>query len=215
MLLRTLLNIMNPYKAGAMRKRMNILQRIRVWMFVGGVRFMSVFYKRYAYADIVDLVDVVVSQSRRDMEFERWLSHIKIDVRPHLRSASELPASGKLHWYRPFYKFFHMEQLMTVYHANRKITIDRTYWLSLATNTRGRLKLSTQEDIIQRCEFKVGGLTLPRLNVEEPKVPKKTKKGRVSLGETKPINIQIDEPQPAPPAPVTRQIKGAEVDESF
>ena len=236
-MLRELLSLMNPYKNGRRRKKQNILQRVRTEAYSWGIRLMWIFYKRYAYADIIDFGDIKIHQSRRDPQFEQWIRQMGIDVGPRMQLASQMPTDTKISWWRPFYKFFHLETVTKISRGKDVITLDRTHGLTLTTNLKGRLKLSDDEDIIQRSEFVVNALPAPKKVIEEvPKPPKKKKGTKVSLGETKPIlpptkpvtpptkPVQppakpifppIEKPKPIAPTPPTKQLRGAEVDESF
>ena len=236
-MLRGLLSLMNPFKDGPLRKKQNFLQRVRREVYSWCIYFMASFYKRYAYADLIDLGDVKIFQSRRDPQFELWIRQLGIDTSPRLQMAREMPKNTKTTWWRPFYKFFHLETVMKIFCGGDEIVLDRTHELSMTTNLNGRLKLSNDEDILQRCEFVVNASPAPKKVIEEvPKTPKKKKGTKVSLGETKPIlpptkpvtpptkPVQppakpifppIEKPKPTAPTPSTKQLRGAEVDESF
>ena len=184
---------------------------------------MASFYKRYAYADLIDLGDVKILQSRRDPQFELWIRQMGIDTSPRLQMAREMPINTKTTWWRPFYKFFHMETVTKIFRGNDEIILDRTHELNMTTNLNGRLKLADDDDILQRCEFVAGASPVEKkIILEVPKTPKKAKKAKVSLGNTQPISLPveeppptIEEPKPVEPVPTTKQIQGAIIDESF
>lgn len=218
-MLRLLLSLLNPFKKGKRRKKHSLLLSLRTCLFRICIIILRRYYRRYSYVDTISLGDLKVRQSRRDMEFEEWLSQLKIDIRPHFYIARGMPQKQSKHWLRPFYKFFRMELETIIINDKYEIKINRTHQLVLNTNVKGQLRLSNDNDILQRCEFNA---IAPKQKFEDkalkpnvfnrPEATIISKKKRVSLGESKPItpdNIRIQE------QPVLIQVRGAEIDESF
>lgn len=223
-MLRILLHIINPYKKGQLRKKVSFLQRIRIGLFSGSIRFLSLFYKRYAYVDIVEIGDVKVYHSQRDLLFEQWLFQTKKDVRPHMHTSNSMPSNASNRWWRPYYKFFHMETVTTIIRSKEEISLHRMNGLKMTASLKGQLRLSDKNDIIHRSEFKAG--MRKRLGIfEGPPLPQpsprpKQKKEKISLGDKKPItfpndDLPIDGTIILEPKVTIKQIQGAEIDESF
>ena len=226
MFLRLLLNLMNPYKRGRMRKKDNLLHQVRLFIYCWIIRCLSVYYTRYAYEDVIDLGHIKVYQSHRDVKFEQWLTQMKIDVRSHLKPTNKIPTKKKSRWWRPFYKFFHLETITSFSHGKYEIVLHRSSDLWMTTNLDGSLELSDDKDIIQRSKFKASLSFLDKQDSAEKskirissstenKKRKKTSNGIVSLGETRLPFSYSDEIKIDSPTSSVKKIQGAEVDESF
>jgi len=216
MMLRLFLLLLNPYRKGLLRKKPTLLQQSRIWVYRTIIMMLKNYYRRYSYLDVIHLGDVEIRQSRRDLEFEKWLSQLKIDIRPHFYSASKMPQRTTPYWWRPFYKFFHMEIVTMIVRDKKEIILNRTHSLTINSNMKGYLKLSDKNDILQRSEFKAV-TSRPKTD----RIPvRPVFKRKVSLGEAGPITPPLREPekpevqiQVEPPKII--QIQGAEIDESF
>ena len=127
MLLRFFLSLLNPFNKGALQKKLSLLQQIRIWIYRVIIIILKNYYRRYSYLDVIYLGDVEIRQSRRDLEFEKWLSQLNIDIRPHLYSVVNIPTKITPRWWRPFYKFFHMEIVTTVVQDKNEITLKCYY----------------------------------------------------------------------------------------
>ena len=226
MILRLLLNVMNPYKKGMVRKNNNRLHQVRVVAYCWIIRCLSVCYTRYAYEDIIDLGYIKVCQSQRDVQFEQWLAQIKIDVRPHLKPTNMIPTMKKSHWWRPFFKFFHMETITSISHGKDEIVLHRSPELGMTTTLNGSLELSDDKDILQRSRFKASLSLRDKTNIIDKSINcpsswaeeikgKDSGKGRVSLGETGLPSSYSDEIKSNSPTSSVKKMQGAEVDESF
>lgn len=226
MFLRLLLNLMNPYKRGRTRKKDNLQHQVRLFIYCRIIRYLSVYYTRYAYEDVIDLGHIKVYQSHRDIKFEQWLTQMRIDVRSHLRPTNKNPTMKKARWWRPFYNFFHMETITSFSYDKYEIVLHRSSNLWMTTNLDGSLELSDDKDIMQRCKFKASLSFLDKLDSAdkskirlssstENKKRKMSSNGKVSLGDTRlPFSysdkIKIDSPTSS-----VKKVQGAEVDESF
>lgn len=225
MFLRLLLKTMNPYK-GYVRKKDKLLHQVRFVVYCWIIRCLSVYYTRYAYEDIIDLGIIKVCQSQRDLQFEQWLTQMKIDVRPHLKPTNKIPTKKKTRWWRPFYKFFHMETITSISHNKDELVLYRSSDLWMTTNLNGRLELSDDKDILQRSRFKASLSFLDKPNIAdkskirpsswtEDKKRKHSGNGKVSLGETGFPFSYGDEIKTDSPVSSVKKVHGAEVDESF
>lgn len=226
MILRMLLNVMNPYKRGRAQKNINHLHQVRVVVYCWIIRCLSVCYTRYAYEDIIDIGHIKVYQSRRDEQFEQWLAQIKIDVRPHLKPTNMIPAMKKFRWWRPFYKFFHMETITSIFHDKDEIILHRSPELWMTTTLNGCLELSDDKDILQRSRFKALLSLCDKPNninksINRPSswagdiMRKDSGNGKVSLGETRFPSSHNNEIMTDLSTSSVRKVQGAEVDESF
>lgn len=226
MFLRLLLNLMNPYKRGGMRKKDNLLHQVRLVIYCWIIRCLSVYYTRYAYEDIIDLGHIKVYQSQRDVKFEQWLTQMRIDVRPHLKPTDKIPTKKKTRWWKPFYNFFHMEAIMSFSHDKYEIVLHRSSELWMTTNLNGSLELSDDKDIMQRSKFKAPLSFLDKLDPAdkskirlssstENKKRKKSSNSKVLLGETRLPFSYSDEIKIDSPTSSVKKVQGAEVDESF
>ena len=223
MLLRLLLSVMNPYKRGRMQKKNNLLHQVWIFIYCWITRCLSVYYTRYAYEDIIELGRIKVYQSRRDVQFEQWLTQMRIDVGPHLKPTNKIPTKKKSHWWRPFYNFFHMETITSFSHGKYEIVLYRSPELWMTTNLDGSLELSDDKDILQRSRFRSSLSFLDKLDIADKSKSRpsswtenkreKSSNGKISLGEKKfpfSYNVKIDSPTSS-----VKKVQGAEVDESF
>ena len=226
MILRLLLIVMNPFKRVRVRKNNNRLHQVRVVVYCWIIHLLSVYYTRYAYEDTIDLGHIKIYQSHRDVQFEQWLAQMKIDVRPHLKNTDSIPTTKKARWWRPFYKFFHLETITSFSHDKYEIVLHRSPELWITTNLNGKFEISDDKDIMQRSRFKASMSFL-----DKPKFADKSKirssswienekgikygKGKVSLGETNLPSSNSDEIQIDSPTSSVKKVQGAEIDESF
>lgn len=220
-----LLNLINPNK-GYVRKNGHLLHQVRVAVYCWIIRYLSIYYSRYAYEDFIDLGLIKVCQSQRDVQFELWLRQIKIDIRPHLKPTNKILTKKKTRWWRPFFKFFHFETTTTFSHGNDEIVLHRTSGLWITTNLKGVLELSEDKDILQRSRFKASLSFLDKPNITdkskirssswtENKKGGESGSGKVSLGETRLPFSHNDEIKTDSQTSSVKQVQGAEVDESF
>ncbi len=239
---RLILTLLNPYKNGLSQKKTSFWIRLRMWVFGACVRMLKNFYRRYAYSDVIMLGDTEITLSRRDHEFEQWLSQLKLNVQPRLQTSTRKPVNKKEHWWRPFYKFFRMEQITMIAHDKKKIIFDRTRDLTITSDMEGQLKLSDDNDTIQHSEYKVvipdrkklfekekdiAEETLPSEDKTEPETKPVTlnpraNKNKVTLGEIGPValprkesDIETNKTDTINPEPVIIKVPEGEIDESF
>lgn len=226
MFLRLLLNAMNPYKKEMERKKKNLSNQVLLFIYSGIIRCLSVFYTRYAYEDTMDLGYIKVYQSRRDVQFEKWLTQMKFDLRPHLKPTNKIPYKKRTRMWRPFYNFFHMETITSFSYDKYEIVLHRSSNLWMTTNLDGSLELSDDKDIMQRSKFKASLPFLDKLDSAdkskirlssstENKKRKMSSNDKVSLGETRLPFTHSDEIKIDSPTSSVRKVQGAEVDESF
>lgn len=217
---------MNPNNKGFVRKKDNLLHQVRAHVYCWIIRCLSVYYTRYAYEDIIDLGIIKVCQSHRDVQFEQWLAKIKIDVRPHLKPTNKIPSKKKARWWRPFYKFFHMETITSISHNKDEIVLYRSSDLWMTTNLDGRLELSEDKDILRRSRFKASLSFLDKPNIAGKSKTRPSSwtgdnnkeisgNGKVSLGEAGFPFSYGDKIKTDSPASSVKKVQGAEIDESF
>lgn len=216
MVLRFLLHMINPYKNGRLQKKNSFPHRLLLGIYNSSMRALMHFYKQYAFVDVVQVDCYEVRQSHRDIEFEKWLSQMKVDLGQHLHQAKDMPKLIEKKWWRPFYKFFHFEHVMSISYEKGEINLSRTPNLTIMTQMKGQFKLSDCRDVVQRSEFKVVSSSKERNNPDIMVSSATREKKKVSLGDTSPIVVTINEPETKVVTPaVIRQLQGAEIDESF
>lgn len=209
-----------------MRKKDDFLHQVRLVIYCWIIRCLSVYYTRYAYEDIIDLGHIKVCQSRRDVNFEQWLTHMRINVRPHLKPTNKIPTKKRTRWWKPFYNFFHMETIMSISYNKFEIVLHRSSELWITTNLKGSLELSDDKGALQRCRFKVPSSFLDKPNImdksiirpsswSENKKGKKFGNHKVLLGETELPFTHSDDIKSDSPISSVKKMQGAEVDESF
>lgn len=228
-MLRLILKYLNPFN-GEMSQKKTFLWRLRLWLFGMSIRTLKNLYRQYGFLDIINIGDVEIRQSKRDLEFEKWLSSLKMDIRPHLFVTSEMPVSMDHRWWRPFYHFFHMEYVTLISYGKNEIILNRTCDLTMIANVKGVLKIADETDILQRSEFKAivpnrisdtvknGNQPIePRQAVNITKDnPNGTKThNKVSLGEVGSIDLPDSRSVTQRTEPTIIQVQGAEIDESF
>ena len=221
-MLRTLLNLLNPYKKDQLRREPGFLQQVRVSIYKWCIKRLIRFYKAYSYYDIIVVGDVEIRQICRDRVFEEWLSQMKIDIASRLKPASTLPMDrSSSYWFRPFYKFFHFDRVTTIVWEGKTIVYDRTFDLSIVSDINGQLKLSDEKAIVRKSVFKtiVPNREKPsakKIHTEENSGDSESHKKREKVSLGKVISVTT--------APTTtdketdtfiKKAQGVEIDESF
>lgn len=141
-----LLKILSPKKIPAKRSEWNWHVRCHEWM----LRRLFYAYRRGAVSDTIQLGNVQIIHNVRDYWYEQELQRFHIDTAQHLEKRSvPLYLNRKLH--RSV--FFHWTVSLLVFYEGKSYNIKRGKTISIETEIDGKLKISSEKDIILRSEF--------------------------------------------------------------